>query len=87
MAYNLEHNEQTILFQNRRGYSPYIQCEECNWIAECSNCDVSLTYHMKVAELRCHYCGHKEEVPRTCPNCGSPKVKTMGFGTEKIEKN
>ena len=85
MAYNLEHNEQTILFQNRRGYSPYIQCEECNWIAECSNCDVSLTYHMKVAELRCHYCGHKEEVPRTCPNCGSPKVKTMGFGTEKIE--
>jgi len=85
MQYNLEHNEQTILFQNRRGYSPYIQCEECNWIAECNNCDVSLTYHMKVAELRCHYCGHKEEVPRTCPNCGSPKVKTMGFGTEKIE--
>lgn len=85
MQYNLEHAEQTILFQNRRGYSPYIQCEECNWIAECNNCDVSLTYHMKVAELRCHYCGHKEQVPRTCPNCGSPKVKTMGFGTEKIE--
>ncbi len=85
MQYNLEHSEQTILFQNRRGYSPYIQCEECNWIAECNNCDVSLTYHMKVAELRCHYCGHKEQVPRTCPNCGSPKVKTMGFGTEKIE--
>ncbi len=85
MQYNLEHDEQTILFQNRRGYSPYIQCEECNWIAECNNCDVSLTYHMKVAELRCHYCGHKEQVPRTCPNCGSPKVKTMGFGTEKIE--
>ncbi|MFB9293461.1 replication restart helicase PriA [Persicitalea jodogahamensis] len=85
MQYNLEHNEQTILFQNRRGYSPYIQCEECDWIAQCNNCDVSLTYHMKVAELRCHYCGHKEQVPRTCPNCGSPKVKTMGFGTEKIE--
>ena len=85
MQYNLEHSEQTILFQNRRGYSPYIQCEECNWIAECNNCDVSLTYHMKVAELRCHYCGHKEQVPRICPNCGSPKVKTMGFGTEKIE--
>ncbi len=85
MQYNLEHAEQTILFQNRRGYSPYIQCEECNWIAECNNCDVSLTYHMKVAELRCHYCGHKEQVPRICPNCGSPKVKTMGFGTEKIE--
>ncbi len=85
MQYNLEHAEQTILFQNRRGYSPYIQCEECDWISECNNCDVSLTYHMKVAELRCHYCGHKEQVPRTCPNCGSPKVKTMGFGTEKIE--
>ena len=85
MQYNLEHAEQTILFQNRRGYSPYIQCEECDWIAGCNNCDVSLTYHMKVAELRCHYCGHKEQVPRICPNCGSPKVKTMGFGTEKIE--
>jgi primosomal protein N' (replication factor Y) len=82
---NIKNKEQTILFQNRRGYSPYLQCEECNWISECANCDVSLTYHMKVSELRCHYCGHKEEVPRTCPNCGSPKVKTMGYGTEKIE--
>ncbi|TDE11590.1 replication restart helicase PriA [Dyadobacter psychrotolerans] len=85
LEYNLKNKEQTILFQNRRGYSPYLQCEECNWISECTNCDVSLTYHMKVGELRCHYCGHKEEVPRTCPNCGSPKVKTMGYGTEKIE--
>ncbi|NIJ55350.1 replication restart helicase PriA [Dyadobacter arcticus] len=85
LKHNLNHKEQTILFQNRRGYSPYLQCEECSWISECPNCDVSLTYHMKVKELRCHYCGHKEEVPRTCPNCGSPKVKTMGFGTEKIE--
>ena len=82
---NLKNKEQTILFQNRRGYSAYIQCEECNWISECANCDVSLTYHMKVGELRCHYCGHKEELPRICPNCGSPKVKTMGYGTEKIE--
>ncbi len=84
--FNLKNKEQTILFQNRRGYSPYLQCEECNWISECANCDVSLTYHMRVGELRCHYCGHKEEVPRTCPTCGSPKVKTMGFGTEKIEE-
>ncbi len=82
---NLKHKEQTILFQNRRGYSPYLQCEECSWIAECNNCDVSLTYHMKVGEVRCHYCGHKEQVPRICPSCNSPKVKTMGFGTEKIE--
>ncbi|HWV29318.1 MAG TPA: primosomal protein N' [Dyadobacter sp.] len=86
LEYNLKNKEQTILFQNRRGYSPYLQCEECNWISECSNCDVSLTYHMKARELRCHYCGHKEEVPRTCPHCGSPKVKTMGYGTEKIEE-
>ncbi|KAA0990019.1 replication restart helicase PriA [Dyadobacter aurulentus] len=85
LQHNLKHKEQTILFQNRRGYSPYMQCEECNWISECANCDVSLTYHMKARELRCHYCGHKEEVPRTCPNCGSPKVRTIGFGTEKIE--
>ncbi|TLU98186.1 replication restart helicase PriA [Dyadobacter luticola] len=85
LEHNLTHKEQTILFQNRRGYSPYLQCEECSWISECPNCDVSLTYHMKVKELRCHYCGHKEEVPRTCPNCGSTKVKTMGYGTEKIE--
>lgn len=85
LEYNLKHKEQSLLFQNRRGYSPYLQCEECAWISECSNCAVSLTYHMKAAELRCHYCGHKEEVPRTCPACGSTKVKTMGYGTEKIE--
>lgn len=82
---NLQNKEQTILFQNRRGYSPYLQCEICNWIPECANCDVSLTYHMKAGEVRCHYCGHKEEVPRTCPQCGSTQVKTMGYGTEKIE--
>ncbi|CAG5008090.1 primosomal protein N' [Dyadobacter sp. CECT 9275] len=82
---NISNKEQTILFQNRRGYSPYLQCEECNWISQCANCDVSLTYHLKAGELRCHYCGHKEEVPRTCPSCGSPRVKTMGYGTEKIE--
>ena len=82
---NLKQKEQSLLFQNRRGYSPYLQCEECSWISECSNCAVSLTYHLKAAELRCHYCGHKEEVPRTCPACGSTRVKTMGYGTEKLE--
>lgn len=82
---NLEIKEQSILFQNRRGYSPYVQCEDCEWTAECPNCAVSLTYHMRAAELRCHYCGYKEEVPRTCPTCGSTKVKTVGFGTEKLE--
>ncbi|GAB3576613.1 primosomal protein N' [Spirosoma luteolum] len=82
---NLERRQQSILFQNRRGYSPYLQCEDCDWTAECNNCAVSLTYHQRAAELRCHYCGHKEEVPRLCPACGSTKVKTIGFGTEKLE--
>ena len=82
---NLDRKEQSILFQNRRGYSPYMQCEDCDWTAECPNCAVSLTYHQRDAELRCHYCGHKEAVPRVCPTCGSTKVRTIGFGTEKLE--
>lgn len=82
---NMDRKEQSILFQNRRGYSPYMQCEDCDWTAECPNCAVSLTYHQRDAELRCHYCGHKDPVPRTCPTCGSTKVKTIGFGTEKLE--
>lgn len=82
---NLERGEQSILFQNRRGYSPYIQCEDCEWIGQCPNCAVSLTYHQRAAELRCHYCGHKEMVPKLCPVCGSTKVKTVGYGTEKLE--
>ncbi len=85
LGQNMERREQSILFQNRRGYSPYMQCEDCDWTAECDNCAVSLTYHQRDAELRCHYCGHKEPVPRTCPACGSTKVKTIGFGTEKLE--
>ena len=82
---NMERKEQSILFQNRRGYSPYMQCEDCDWTAECNNCAVSLTYHQRDAELRCHYCGHKDPVPRICPACGSTKVRTVGFGTEKLE--
>ncbi len=85
MTENLERFDQTIIFQNRRGYAPYLQCEECGWIDHCNNCAVSLTYHQRDAELRCHYCGHKEPVPKTCPSCGSIKVRTMGFGTERLE--
>ncbi len=84
---SLSRNEQVIIFQNRRGYSPYISCEECAWIPKCNNCAVSLTFHMYYNQLRCHYCGHHERLPVTCPACGSTKLKTMGFGTEKLEED
>ncbi len=82
---NFEQKKQTLLFQNRRGFSPYLECEDCAWAAMCYQCDVSLTYHYKDKQLRCHYCGHHEEIPKTCPACGSAKVRTKGFGTEKVE--
>jgi primosomal protein N' (replication factor Y) (superfamily II helicase) len=77
--------EQSILFQNRRGYAPYISCEDCGWIPKCENCDVSLTYHMYHNDLKCHYCGFKTRNYSGCPACGSVKLKTVGLGTEKIE--
>lgn len=82
----LDNKEQVIIFQNRRGYSPYITCHECGWIPKCTNCAVSLTYHQYRAELRCHYCGYKEPMPTTCEACGSTHLKTIGFGTEKLEE-
>ncbi|MEB2779682.1 primosomal protein N' [Algoriphagus sp. C2-6-M1] len=78
--------EQVLIFQNRRGYSPYIQCEDCGWTGQCVQCDVSLTYHQFSEELRCHYCGYKEKVPSSCPACGSTQLTTMGMGTERIEE-
>ncbi len=87
IAKSLSGNEQVIIFQNRRGYSPYISCEECSWIPKCSSCAVSLTFHMYYNQLRCHYCGHHERLAVTCPACGSTKLKTMGFGTEKLEED
>ncbi|TDQ19505.1 replication restart DNA helicase PriA [Algoriphagus boseongensis] len=83
----LENQQQIIIFQNRRGYSPYVQCEDCGWAAECVQCDVSLTYHQFAEELRCHYCGYKEKVPQTCPACGSSQLSTQGMGTERIEES
>ncbi|WMN07002.1 primosomal protein N' [Marivirga arenosa] len=76
---------QAIIFQNRRGYAPYLQCETCGWIAECQNCSVSLTYHMHQHELKCHYCGYKQKSPNACLNCESSALVMKGFGTEKIE--
>jgi primosomal protein N' (replication factor Y) len=77
--------EQIILFQNRRGFSPYIQCNDCAWIPFCIHCDVSLTYHKQINRLICHYCGYATKIPQTCKKCGSKSILTQGFGTEKIE--
>lgn len=82
---SLETGEQVILFQNRRGYSPFVECMECGWIPWCVNCDVSLTYHRKHEKLSCHYCGHHIKLPPQCPKCQSAQLKTRGMGTEKIE--
>ncbi|AWW33233.1 primosomal protein N' [Echinicola strongylocentroti] len=83
----LDRQEQVLIFQNRRGYAPYISCEECGWIPDCEHCDVNLTYHQYSEEMRCHYCGFKEKVPRACPACGSHKLTTVGIGTERLEES
>lgn len=85
LSQTVEKKEQAIIFQNRRGYAPYLTCEECAWIPKCEHCAVSLTYHMYHNELRCHYCGYKEKIATSCRACGSTNIKTIGFGTEKLE--
>ncbi len=82
----LEQKQQVILFQNRRGFSLRIECEECNWVPQCRNCDVTMTYHKKQELLRCHYCGYSRTVPPVCEHCGSPHLTMEGFGTEKVEE-
>ena len=77
--------EQAIIFQNRRGYAPYLTCEECAWVPQCPNCDISLTMHLYSEKLKCHYCGYEIGHIQNCGNCGSMKLKTKGAGTEKIE--
>jgi primosomal protein N' (replication factor Y) len=81
-----KNKEQVILFQNRRGYAPFLLCEECGHVPECKNCDVSLTYHKFPNLLKCHYCGTNKQMPTTCGACGSPRVTLKGFGTEQIEE-
>jgi primosomal protein N' (replication factor Y) (superfamily II helicase) len=81
----LGNDEQVILFQNRRGFSPYIVCPECGWIPECAHCAVKLTYHKGINRLICHYCGYSTSMPSKCDNCHSTGMLTRGFGTEKIE--
>jgi len=85
MKVALDYGEQIILFQNRRGFSVYLECADCGRIPQCKNCNVSLTYHKKENKLICHYCGYTSKIPVTCPDCGSPKIQMQGFGTEKIE--
>ncbi|MDD5183844.1 MAG: primosomal protein N' [Paludibacter sp.] len=82
----LQNSEQVILFQNRRGYAPYIECKTCAYVPHCKNCDVSLTVHKVFNTLTCHYCGYTEPIPSICPACGTAgSLITKGFGTEKIE--
>ena len=81
----LENKEQIILFQNRRGFAPMIECRTCGWVPKCKNCDVSLTYHKGLNQLTCHYCGYTYSVPKSCPACGGVEIVNRGFGTEKVE--
>lgn len=82
----LAQGEQVILFQNRRGYAPFLECRTCGWVPRCVHCDVSLTYHHAERRLVCHYCGNSYPVPVQCPNCGDTELRDRGFGTEKIEE-
>ena len=83
----LERKEQIILFQNRRGFSPFIECKMCGWIPKCTQCDVSLTYHKHNNSLVCHYCGFSTNHPGTCRGCGNKELTNKGFGTEKVEED
>ena len=81
----LERKEQILLFQNRRGYAPFLECRACAFVPKCKNCDVSLTVHKYLNKLTCHYCGYTENIPSLCPACHTPNLENKGFGTEKIE--
>ena len=82
----LKEKEQVILFQNRRGHTPFVQCNSCGWVAKCVNCDVSLTYHKASDQMHCHYCGHNEPPVQICPACGMSHIESKGFGTERVEE-
>lgn len=82
----LKSGQQVILFQNRRGFAPMIECRTCGWVPKCSNCDVSLTMHKSMNLLTCHYCGYTYRIPAVCPACGGTDLRSRGFGTEKVEE-
>ncbi|MBL6950581.1 MAG: primosomal protein N' [Bacteroidales bacterium] len=83
----LDNKEQTILFQNRRGFSLRLECEVCHWMPSCKNCDVTLVYHKQINQLRCHYCGFVTRVPEKCPECNSTQIHMKGFGTQRVEED
>lgn len=83
---NLSNKKQTILFLNRRGYSTFIMCRECGYVAKCKNCNISLTYHRVENKLKCHYCGYETNIVKECPECKSKKIKYFGTGTQKLEE-
>ena len=82
----LGRGEQVMLFQNRRGFTPFLQCSTCGWTMLCPNCNVSLTMHRTTHRMECHYCGHTASVPHSCPQCETVDLKPMGFGTERVEE-
>lgn len=82
----LERGEQSVLLLNRRGYSTFVICRSCGYTAQCPHCDISLTYHQKTRAMRCHYCGHAEIAPQTCPSCSSEQIRYFGAGTQKVEE-
>jgi primosomal protein N' (replication factor Y) len=82
----LERGEQTVLLLNRRGYSTFVMCRSCGYVAGCPECDISLTYHQRSNNLRCHYCGYAEAAPETCPDCGSEHIRYFGTGTQRVEE-
>lgn len=86
IAERLERKEQTVLLLNRRGHSTFVMCRSCGYVAGCPHCDISLTYHQRSNNLRCHYCGYSEPVPQVCPECGSEHIRYFGTGTQRVEE-
>ncbi len=82
----LQRGEQIVLLLNRRGYSTFVMCRSCGYVAGCPECDISLTYHQKSNNLRCHYCGYAEPAPSVCPECGSEHIRYFGTGTQRVEE-
>lgn len=78
--------EQAVLFLNKRGYSSFVMCRDCGYVPQCPHCDISMTYHRYGQRLKCHYCGHEEPVPHTCPECASEHIRFFGTGTQRVEE-